>query len=238
MARLAVLRPSGEGLRSPGGTGPGREAWVRQEGTLGRKQGDPSYTVTVWTEQEEVPLDLYDALVGRRHARLYFQGERLFLQDLGSQNGTFLDGQRLPSPGPGRRGDVVPVTGARAQVGLGPRCLLEVAQVEAPLGLPAREWGHVSASLSYPNFRVLCDTGRWGERLQATPSDPMLLAQFREWYNSNHQLFDQMVEVLRGEMGQQRQDYRLALEQFSAANVKTLDTILEVVRALAGRGPG
>jgi hypothetical protein len=230
MARLAVLRAAG-GARG------GREAWVREEGVLGRKQGDSSHTLTVWTEQEEVALDVFDALVSRRHARLYFEGERLLLQDLGSENGAFLDGRPLPSAGRGRPGAPVPVTGARAQVGLGPRCLVEVALVEAPLGLPARDWGRVSASLSYPNLKVLCDTAGWGERLQATPSDPALLAQFREWYNSNHQLFDQMVEVLRGEMGQQRQDYRLALEQFAAANVKTLDTILEVVRALAGRSP-
>jgi hypothetical protein len=230
MPRLAALRV-------PGSTGNAREAWIRQEGVLGRKEGDPRYTVTVWTEQEEMPLDLFDALVGRRHARLFFEGERLLLQDLGSRNGTFLNGRQLPAPEPGNRGDPVSVPPPLARVGLGPRCLVEVAQVEAPLGLPARDWGRVSASLSYPNLKVLCDTAGWGERLRATPSDPALLAQFREWYASNQRLFDQMVEVLRGEMGQQRQDYRLALEQFAAANVKTLDTILEVVRALAGRSP-
>jgi hypothetical protein len=230
MPRLAVLR-------TPGSTGNAREALVRQEGVLGRKEGDPRYTVTVWTEQEEVPLDLFDGLVGRRHARLFFEGERLLLQDLGSRNGTFLDGVSLPAGSSARPGAPIPVTGARAQVGLGPRCVVEVALREAPLGLPEREWGRLSASLSYPNLKVLYDTAGWGERLQAAPADPALLAQFREWYTSNHQLFDQMVEVLRGEMGQQRQDYRLALEQFAAANVKTLDTILEVVRALAGRSP-
>lgn len=227
MARLAVLR-------APMQSGGGREAWVREEGVLGRKQGDSSHTLTVWTEQEEVALDIFDALVSRRHARLYFEGERLFLQDLGSENGTSLDGRPLPYAGRNRRGDAVPITGARAQVGLGPRCLVEVALLDSALGFAPRDWNRVSASLSYPNFKILGDTAGWGERLQATPADPALLAQIREWYNSNHQLFDQMVEVLRGEMGQQRQDYRLALEQFAAANVKTLDTILEVVRALAG----
>ena len=43
-------------------------------------------------------LRLPHASISRRHARLTRRGERLFLEDLGSQNGTFLDDERLAGP--------------------------------------------------------------------------------------------------------------------------------------------
>ena len=43
-------------------------------------------------------LRLPHAAISRRHARLTRRGERLFLEDLGSQNGTFLDDERLAGP--------------------------------------------------------------------------------------------------------------------------------------------
>ena len=43
-------------------------------------------------------LRLPHASISRRHARLTRRGEHLFLEDLGSQNGTFLDDERLAGP--------------------------------------------------------------------------------------------------------------------------------------------
>jgi hypothetical protein len=42
-------------------------------------------------------LRLPHASISRRHARLQRRGERFFLEDLGSQNGTYLDEERLSS---------------------------------------------------------------------------------------------------------------------------------------------
>src|SRR5258706_15756935 len=39
-----------------------------------------------------------DAEISRRHARLTFQGGKYVLEDLGSTNGTFGNGQRLAGP--------------------------------------------------------------------------------------------------------------------------------------------
>ena len=39
-----------------------------------------------------------DAEISRRHARLTFQGGKYVLEDLGSTNGTFVNGQRLAGP--------------------------------------------------------------------------------------------------------------------------------------------
>ena len=48
-----------------------------------------------------------DAEVSRRHSRLTFQGGKYVIEDLGSTNGTFVNGQRLAGPVVLKAGDVV-----------------------------------------------------------------------------------------------------------------------------------
>jgi len=48
-----------------------------------------------------------DVEVSRRHARLTLQGTQYVLEDLGSTNGTFVNGQRLAGPHILRPGDIV-----------------------------------------------------------------------------------------------------------------------------------
>lgn len=48
-----------------------------------------------------------DAEISRKHARLMFQGGKYVLEDLGSTNGTFVNGQRLAGPVVLKPGDVV-----------------------------------------------------------------------------------------------------------------------------------
>jgi predicted component of type VI protein secretion system len=48
-----------------------------------------------------------DAEVSRRHARLTFQGGKYVLEDLGSTNGTFVNGQRLAGPRVLKAGEVI-----------------------------------------------------------------------------------------------------------------------------------
>jgi len=48
-----------------------------------------------------------DSEISRKHARLTFQGGKYVLDDLGSTNGTFVNGQRLVGPVVLKSGDVV-----------------------------------------------------------------------------------------------------------------------------------
>jgi len=48
-----------------------------------------------------------DAEISRKHARLTLQGGKYVLEDLGSTNGTFVNGQRLAGPAVLKAGDVV-----------------------------------------------------------------------------------------------------------------------------------
>ena len=61
--------------------------------TIGR---DPTNSITI-----------NDAEISRRHARLTFQGGKYILEDLGSTNGTFVNGQRLAGPRVLKPGEVI-----------------------------------------------------------------------------------------------------------------------------------
>lgn len=68
----------------------GMEYDVEEGATLGR--GD-------------VEIHLEDAFASSRHARLVRQGGAVVLEDLGSTNGTYLNGELLQGPQPLHRGD-------------------------------------------------------------------------------------------------------------------------------------
>ena len=55
----------------------------------------------------DVGVRLDASTVSRRHARLTFQGGKYVLEDLGSTNGTFVNGQRLAGPRVLKAGEVV-----------------------------------------------------------------------------------------------------------------------------------
>ena len=52
-------------------------------------------------------ISINDAEVSRRHARLTFQGGKYILEDMGSTNGTYVNGQRLTGPRVLKPGEVV-----------------------------------------------------------------------------------------------------------------------------------
>ncbi len=66
-------------------------------------------------EQEEVfmgrdlanEITISDPEVSRRHARFIMQDDNIMLEDLGSTNGTFLNGERISTPQQLRPGDVI-----------------------------------------------------------------------------------------------------------------------------------
>jgi hypothetical protein len=106
--RSSVAAPPAEGggrLRVVGPDGAERSTDIRGETTVGRAPGCGIALAD-------------DKFASSLHARLWVQGGRLWVEDLGSTNGTWLNGERLAGPRPLSRGD-------RVQVG---RTVLEVAR--------------------------------------------------------------------------------------------------------------
>jgi pSer/pThr/pTyr-binding forkhead associated (FHA) protein len=73
----------------------------------------PGATFSVEGDQLTIGRDsssgvaINDAEISRKHARLTFQGGKYVIEDLGSTNGTFVNGQRLVSAVVLKSGDVV-----------------------------------------------------------------------------------------------------------------------------------
>ena len=63
-----------------------------------------------------VGLVLDDAEASRRHAKLESDGGRVFIRDLESHNGTFLNGQRLDGAIEVRVGDAIDIGATRLQI--------------------------------------------------------------------------------------------------------------------------
>lgn len=78
---------------------------------------------TVIGRDESADLTIPSQAVSRRHARLLREGDGFVLEDLGSSNGTFVNGQKLTGRRPLKSGD---------QIGLGRAITLvyEAPQVE------------------------------------------------------------------------------------------------------------
>ena len=58
----------------------------------------------------EADLSLGDRYLSRRHARLFVVGRRLMVEDLGSRNGTAVNGRRIEQPTPVRVGDQIRIS--------------------------------------------------------------------------------------------------------------------------------
>jgi FHA domain len=75
---------------------PGQRAFIDQaEFVLGR--------------DDMCDLVIPDRQVSRRHARIWLEGEDYFLEDLGSKNGTFVNGQELDRPRALQNGDEIQI---------------------------------------------------------------------------------------------------------------------------------
>ncbi len=65
-------------------------------------------------------LTLADRFLSRQHARLFRVGEEWRVEDLGSRNGTFVNGTRVSEPTPVAPGDVVNMSASLVRVARGP----------------------------------------------------------------------------------------------------------------------
>jgi diguanylate cyclase (GGDEF)-like protein len=76
----------------------GKKYLIDSELTIGRDQGNH-----IWVDLDNV---------SRRHARVLGKNGRMFLEDLGSTNGTYLNDQEVLQPSPLRSGDLIKVGGS------------------------------------------------------------------------------------------------------------------------------
>lgn len=66
----------------------------------------------------DADLSLPDPFLSRRHSRFYRMGQSLFVEDLGSRNGTLLNGQAIRGPAELKPGDVVRISNSTILISL------------------------------------------------------------------------------------------------------------------------
>jgi len=113
----------------------------------------------------ESDLPLADRFLSRRHARLFREGDRVLVEDLGSQNGTYVNEERIYAPAELRPGDVVRVSTS----------LITVEDPEAPAQPRSSETAYFRSAndileeRSAPPAEAAPDgeaLARWAERLR------------------------------------------------------------------------
>jgi pSer/pThr/pTyr-binding forkhead associated (FHA) protein len=108
-------------------------------------RGDKDFTVIARTRGDTVSLGIGDATVSKSHARLYTESGRLMLKDLGSRNGTLLNGSPLPGWKSGTESQPVEITDdSNVRFGLN-------TSVRITLGrrtLTSEEWGRIKDTTS------------------------------------------------------------------------------------------
>lgn len=90
-----------------GGDAAGVESRLRVEDATGLRSGD-AYDLSdgaLLGRGDEADIRLDDAFASGRHARLVPHGEVMVLEDLGSTNGTYLNGEAVRGPQPLHDGD-------------------------------------------------------------------------------------------------------------------------------------
>jgi hypothetical protein len=75
---------------------------------------------------------LKDPEVSRRHIRFTQMAGRFVIEDLGSTNGTFLNGRRISAPSPLLNGDVIDLGGSLRLTFFGPPGAAEATVIEQP----------------------------------------------------------------------------------------------------------
>jgi pSer/pThr/pTyr-binding forkhead associated (FHA) protein len=79
---------------------------MRSGPTMGKAYGLGKSEIAIGRDPSN-DIVINEAEVSRKHARLLFQDELYVLEDLGSTNGTFVNGQRLESPQELEPGDMI-----------------------------------------------------------------------------------------------------------------------------------
>jgi len=114
VAAIVAARPRGGTAAELGGLHPVKA--VLRVVELGRERPFEALCPLTIGRDRSCELVLGDAEVSRKHARLETQGEVVYVRDLESSNGTFLNGQRLTGAIEMREGDAIDVGATRVIV--------------------------------------------------------------------------------------------------------------------------
>jgi len=135
-----------------------------QEGNTSRRNWELEAPTTLIGRGPDCDITVDERQISRHHAKITRQGDGYLLEDLGSKNGTFVNGQPLPPHAPHTLKD-----GDQIGIALGCRMVFVDADATAPLFIPQTK---------HPEIRMAAATKQvWVAGQELNP--PLSLAQFR-----------------------------------------------------------
>lgn len=118
----------------------------------------------------DADLSLPDPFLSRRHSRFYRKGASLFVEDLGSRNGTLLNGQAIRGPAELKPGDVVRISNSTILISLdrsGPaKSVLEEDPLDGTILRRASELLDRQSSPEAARLQNEVDLRRYAERMK------------------------------------------------------------------------
>ncbi|HSK81641.1 MAG TPA: SpoIIE family protein phosphatase [Thermoanaerobaculia bacterium] len=118
----------------------------------------------------DADLSLPDPFLSRRHSRFYRMGRSLFVEDLGSRNGTLLNGQAIRGPAELKPGDVVRISNSTILISLdrpgSPQKVIEDDLLDGTILRRAAELLDRQSSPEAARLQNEADLRRYAERLK------------------------------------------------------------------------
>lgn len=148
-------------------------------------------------------LSLADPFLSRRHSRLFRKGAGLFVEDLGSRNGTLLNGNPVLSPTQVRPGDVIRVSNSTIRISSGePEAPRSVIPEDSLDGTIFRRAVDVLQSAPEPaSLQSAADLRRYAERLRLLNEVHQALGRSLELGELLELILDRVFDHLKPDRG-------------------------------------
>ncbi|HEY5043361.1 MAG TPA: adenylate/guanylate cyclase domain-containing protein [Verrucomicrobiae bacterium] len=177
-------------------------------------------TCTIGRSVENV-LAINDAKVSRRHAIIHAQGGEFYLVDLGSRNGTLLNGQRLRIPSQLKDNDVIRICTTSLKF----RAIVPAMAADDDTDMETRTSGYTGKTS--PCWLLVADIRQFTKMSQIMPQDE--LAQLvGKWVMASKQT----IEATQGLINKYLGDGYLAFWPMESTQPESIANTIQALKAM------
>jgi phosphoserine phosphatase RsbU/P len=190
-------------------------------------------------------LSLADPFLSRRHSRLFRKGAGLFVEDLGSRNGTLLNGNPVLAPTQVRPGDVIRVSNSTIRISSGepqaPRSVIPEESLDGTIFRRAVEMLDRQSAPAPTSLRSEADLRRYAERLKLLNEVHQALGRSLELAQLLELILDRVFDHLRPDRGaillrEKDGELRPAARRSAAGGPEELPVSRSLIREVTEKG--
>jgi sigma-B regulation protein RsbU (phosphoserine phosphatase) len=191
----------------------------------------------------DADLSLADPFLSRRHSRFFRTGPELFVEDLGSRNGTLVNGQAIQQATAVRPGDVIKISNSLIQIVLDAPVPLKAPQPEDDFldGTVFRRAADLLDRQSAPAAASAADLRRYAERLKLLNEVHQALGRSLTLEELLELILDRAFDHLRPDRGAillkaKEGGYRAAASRSSLGGTEALTFSRSLTREVVEKG--